>query len=257
MLQGGERCTRKFNGNSTYQCELQHGGPTAHQQLGSTVGLRSTISCYDGARRYCCCNTAPPKLKQSGNQVEIYLHAWPLRLFWCQAAFGFFRLLTVFLLRVMLLSTGGLYIVCLDDPLADHQQTCCPSTLLGNSTVTGDCVPGMGTTLVKLLLGQMMENLPRSRQHSYTAYMWCRGASSGSIKSLPASMRQPLGFRTMYSSMYGEQIELTQAYGGALSAVGPRPATASCNSSAVRATEPLHSQVGKSAKCMYMAPAQT
>lgn len=75
VLQGGDRCTRKFNGNSTYQCELQHGGPTAHEQLSSTVGLRSTVSCYDGARRYCCCNHAPPQQEQTSNQAEMYLHA--------------------------------------------------------------------------------------------------------------------------------------------------------------------------------------
>ncbi|DBA75087.1 hypothetical protein WJX77_007300 [Trebouxia sp. C0004] len=85
--------SRPFSANSTYQSELQHGGPTAHHQLESTVGLRSTLSCYDGARR---------------------------------------------------------------------------------------------------------------------------GPSSGSIKATPASVRQPLGFRTMYSSMHGEQIELSQAYAGAL-----------------------------------------
>lgn len=80
----------------------------------------------------------------------------------------------------------------------------------------------------------------------------CRGASSGSIKSLPASVRQPLGFRTMYNSMHGEQIELQQAYAGALSggavpAAAARPSTAacasSCASSVVRTPQHIHSQV--------------
>lgn len=93
LLQGGESYARRFNGNSTYQCELQHGGPTAHQQLASTVGLRSTISCYDGARRYWRC---------SNKQVEMHLHAWsPLlvvSLLCYQAVLGFFllHLLTMF-----------------------------------------------------------------------------------------------------------------------------------------------------------------
>lgn len=33
--------------------------------------------------------------------------------------------------------------------------------------------------------------------------------STGTIKAYPASARQPLGFRTMYNSMHGEQIQLT------------------------------------------------
>ncbi|KAL3133752.1 hypothetical protein ABBQ32_008236 [Trebouxia sp. C0010 RCD-2024] len=124
IAKGVEGCGRAFSGNTTYQCELQHGGPTAQQQLASTVGLRSTVSCYDGARR---------------------------------------------------------------------------------------------------------------------------GASSGSIKSLPASVRQPLGFRTMYSSMHGEQIELQQAYAVALpaaavSSFGARPSTATCASSAVRAPQHVQSR---------------
>ena len=49
--------------------------------------------------------------------------------------------------------------------------------------------------------------------------------SSGTIKALPASVRQPLGFRTTYNSMHGEQIELSQAYAGALP--GTPTATAS------------------------------
>jgi len=55
VLQGCGMPSRPFSANSTYQAELQHGGPTAHHQLESTVGLRSTLSCYDGARRYFHC----------------------------------------------------------------------------------------------------------------------------------------------------------------------------------------------------------
>lgn len=55
ILQGCGMPSRPFSANSTYQSELQHGGPTAHHQLESTVGLRSTLSCFDGARRYCHC----------------------------------------------------------------------------------------------------------------------------------------------------------------------------------------------------------
>jgi hypothetical protein len=55
VLQGCGMPSRPFSANSTYQSELQHGGPTAHHQLESTVGLRSTLSCYDGARRFFHC----------------------------------------------------------------------------------------------------------------------------------------------------------------------------------------------------------
>ena len=47
----------------------------------------------------------------------------------------------------------------------------------------------------------------------------------------------------MYSSMHGEQIELRQAYAGALSAAAARPSTATCISSTGTATEPAQSQV--------------
>ena len=50
--------------------------------------------------------------------------------------------------------------------------------------------------------------------------------SSGTIKALPASVRQPLGFRTTYNSMHGEQIELSQAYAGALAGIPTTTGTA-------------------------------
>lgn len=50
--------------------------------------------------------------------------------------------------------------------------------------------------------------------------------SSGTIKALPASVRQPLGFRTTYNSMHGEQIELSQAYAGALAGTPTTTGTA-------------------------------
>ena len=34
----------------------------------------------------------------------------------------------------------------------------------------------------------------------------CRGASTGTIKALPASVRQPPGFRTIYSSMHASKV---------------------------------------------------
>ena len=81
----------------------------------------------------------------------------------------------------------------------------------------------------------------------------CRGASSGSIKSLPASVRQPLGFRTMYNSMHGEQIELRQAYAGALglSGAAPRAPMPTCTSSAMGAPEQTWSQVGPLVFCLF------
>lgn len=45
---------RPFTAGSTYHAELQRGGPTAQHQLGGTVGLRSTTSCYTAACRYRC-----------------------------------------------------------------------------------------------------------------------------------------------------------------------------------------------------------
>ena len=95
----------------------------------------------------------------------------------------------------------------------------------------------------------MNGNVCAAGRKQLCADLCCRGESSGSIKCLPASVRQPLGFRTMYSSMHGEQIELRQAYTGALSAAAARPSTATCVPSTVTVTEPAQAQVAHT--CSY------
>lgn len=77
----------------------------------------------------------------------------------------------------------------------------------------------------------------------YEVILWHRGASSGSIKSIPASVRQPLGFRTMYSSMHGEQIELSQADAGTRSASASNTAAAWPAAKAVELPEARQPQV--------------
>ena len=42
---------RPFTAGTTYQAELLEGGPSAEGQLSRTVGLRSTLGGYEGARR--------------------------------------------------------------------------------------------------------------------------------------------------------------------------------------------------------------
>ena len=42
---------RPFTAGTTYQAELLEGGPSAEGQLSRTVGLRSTLGRYEGARR--------------------------------------------------------------------------------------------------------------------------------------------------------------------------------------------------------------
>ncbi len=85
--------------------------------------------------------------------------------------------------------------------------------------------------------------------------MKSRGPSSGSIKDTPASVRQPLGFRTMYSSMHGEQIELSQAYAGALAGRSTHTSHAAALPQAVPSTAGGLSQVQpKCANHLYSVP---